>query len=631
MKKYRNNVDTRKPLLALLLAGTVVGVSYQTTTARADTTDDPAMTSEQTPTPTAETTSTVTLKATTAQPSQPTATAAPVVALQHKPTTATTPQSPARKDPTAVTPEQVVTTGRVAPGQVAKASPMRHERPRRATVTPMTLSQAIQAAKTTTRAAITASGKFGTVDWTMDDTGNLAFTSSGTFAGDKKYSQIQQLVPGPSIKTITFEQRVTLAPDSSMLFNQLTNLTEIIGLDQIDTSQVTSMRELFSQTGLLNLDLSHASWDTSHVTDMSAMFANNPALKTVDVTGFKTNRVTTMASMFTRDPQLTTIKGTTRTSGWDTSHVTSLFSMFGSDAALTSLDVSDWDTGQVSGTIGLNAVFKGAASLTSLDVSHWNVAAAAGMANMFQDMRSLTALDLSRWRFAPGALRQTTNAFYGASSLTELDLSQLDMSNAFVVNMLAETTSLAKLTLGPTNKLAETGLLEAPTIDPYTGKWLATTADKTYTAAELMATYTGAMADTYVWDQATTDPGDGDGNGGGTTDPGDGDGDGGGTVTPDPDPNPQPNPDPDPGTPTPPTAIKPTDPATGGQDATASGNRPGVAKQTTTPTLKAAGMTRTAKADLPQTNDHRASVLQLVGLISLGLLAHRWFKRQEDR
>lgn len=76
------------------------------------------------------------------------------------------------------------------------------------------------------------------------------------------------------VKEIHIDGQLTLTGKADELFSGLHNLTQITGLDKVDTSGVTSMKSMFSDCqSLTTLDLSK--FDTTKVTDMSQMFAGD--------------------------------------------------------------------------------------------------------------------------------------------------------------------------------------------------------------------------------------------------------------------------------------------------------------------------------------------------------------------
>ena len=85
--------------------------------------------------------------------------------------------------------------------------------------------------------------------------------------------------------------------DTSYMFTYCTSATEIILDDNFDTSNVTSMREMFNTTGAKELDLTK--FDTSNVTDMYGMFSSCENLETIRVSDkFVVDKVSTSNGKF---------------------------------------------------------------------------------------------------------------------------------------------------------------------------------------------------------------------------------------------------------------------------------------------------------------------------------------------
>ena len=86
----------------------------------------------------------------------------------------------------------------------------------------------------------------------------------------------------------------------------LTAMTTIEGLENLNTINVTTMRNMFGGCySLATIDLS--SFNTAKVTDMQGMFSSCRSLTSVDVSSFDISNVTEMRSMFIDCPALTTI------------------------------------------------------------------------------------------------------------------------------------------------------------------------------------------------------------------------------------------------------------------------------------------------------------------------------------
>lgn len=96
-----------------------------------------------------------------------------------------------------------------------------------------------------------------------------------------------------------------------MAFYSFINVTEISGLNILDTRNVTNMSNMFFNCpSLTTLDLS--SFDTSDVTDMSGMFAYSDNLTTIYVSdSFNASNVTYGYTMFGDCTKLVGGNGTT--------------------------------------------------------------------------------------------------------------------------------------------------------------------------------------------------------------------------------------------------------------------------------------------------------------------------------
>ena len=91
------------------------------------------------------------------------------------------------------------------------------------------------------------------------------------------------------------------------MFRNCNNLTKILNIDKIDTSNVTNMNYTFFHCPKLKeLDLSN--WNTNNVTSMYCMFDQCYIIEKINISSFNTNNVTRMESMFEGCQKLTSIK-----------------------------------------------------------------------------------------------------------------------------------------------------------------------------------------------------------------------------------------------------------------------------------------------------------------------------------
>ena len=167
-------------------------------------------------------------------------------------------------------------------------------------------------------------------------------------------------------------------------FNQLQALTQITGIEHLNTSEVTNMRSMFyGCKALSQLDVSK--FDTKNVTDMSSMFEGCAALSQLDVSKFDTKNVTDMGRMFSGCAALTRLD----VSNFNTANVTDMACMFAECAALTQLDVSKFDTHNVT---RMNWMFGECSALPQLDVSNFNTANVTNIGYMFSNCAVLTTI-----------------------------------------------------------------------------------------------------------------------------------------------------------------------------------------------------------------------------------------------
>ena len=150
------------------------------------------------------------------------------------------------------------------------------------------------------------SGKWGTCDWNIDDDGVL--TISGGVGGSTEFIDSTDYSPYSTapwyqyknkIKKINIEGNITFTEPTKLagLFYDCTDLSEINGLEKLDTTNVTSMKHMFDYCWkLTTLDLSN--FNTSNVTDMSYMFYHCEGLTILDLSNFNTTNVTSMKQMF---------------------------------------------------------------------------------------------------------------------------------------------------------------------------------------------------------------------------------------------------------------------------------------------------------------------------------------------
>ena len=196
-----------------------------------------------------------------------------------------------------------------------------------------------------------------------------------------------------------------------------------LNLSNFNTSNVTNIRGMFAGCrALTSLNLSN--FNTSNVKDMSGMFENCSALTSLDLKGFKTEKVEDIQWMFNNCSALTSLE----LSNFNTSNVTNMRGMFHGCSGLTNLYLSNFNTSNV---MNMSSMFADCSALTSLDLKSFNISNVTKMNSMFENCSALTSLNLSN--FNTSNVTNMSGMFASCSALTALDLKNFNTSN--VTNM----------------------------------------------------------------------------------------------------------------------------------------------------------------------------------------------------
>ena len=227
-------------------------------------------------------------------------------------------------------------------------------------------------------------------------TGTLTFqcSSAKTDADTDYFLNEARDTPGwqtksADIKTVVFKRNFRDARPTtcSLWFGLCTNLTSIEGLENLNTSDVTSMDYMFYKCEQLRaLDLS--GFNTEKVEDMRDMFSNCKNLETLNLSSFKTNNLTNMSEMFLECNKIAQLD----LSGFNTSGVKALDLVFKNCYALEALDLSNFDTKWVT---DMSSLFEYCQSLKTIYVSdRFSTFMVKNSTNMFRycnDLKGATA------------------------------------------------------------------------------------------------------------------------------------------------------------------------------------------------------------------------------------------------
>ena len=246
------------------------------------------------------------------------------------------------------------------------------------------------------------------------------------------------------IKTVVFDASFANARPTSCYywFSGYNNLTEIKGIENLNTENVTNMSYMFVKCkALTSLNLSN--FNTEKVTDMQGMFKECSDLTSLDLSNFNTEKVTDMRGMFWECSNLTSLNLTRL----NTEKVTAMNGMFYGCTKLESLDLSKFNTAKVT---NMNQMFYGCSALTSLDVSNFNTAEVKSMTYMFNNCSTLTSLNLSNFNTAK--VTDMNSMFYNCNALTSLDLTSFNTAEVTnMSNMFRSCFALTSLDLSSFN------------------------------------------------------------------------------------------------------------------------------------------------------------------------------------
>ena len=190
-------------------------------------------------------------------------------------------------------------------------------------------------------------------------------------------------------------------------FYNLSALTTIEGLENLNTSAVTDMSDMFYGCySLTSLNLSN--FNTSKVTDMNSMLSGCSSLTELNVSNFNTSKVTNMGYMFSGCSSLTELN----LSNFNTSKVTYMRYMFFGCSGLTSLNLSNFKTSKVT---NMSEMFSDCSGLKELNVSNFNTSKVTEMWGMFKNCSGLKELNVSN--FNTSAVTDMRYMFFDCSCL----------------------------------------------------------------------------------------------------------------------------------------------------------------------------------------------------------------------
>ena len=174
-------------------------------------------------------------------------------------------------------------------------------------------------------------------------TGTLTFRYKGVKPAEAYDLNVKSNNPGwnaqrANIKKVVFDASFANARPTSccLWFADCFYLTEIEGIENLNTEKVTNMGSMFSGCyALTSLDVSN--FNTQNVEDMSIMFESCSALSSLDLSKFNTANVKNMEDMFKECQKLSLLD----LSNFNTERVKNMSSMFSGCSTLQTIFASD--------------------------------------------------------------------------------------------------------------------------------------------------------------------------------------------------------------------------------------------------------------------------------------------------
>lgn len=215
----------------------------------------------------------------------------------------------------------------------------------------------------------------------------------------------------PNVTRIVFKNNfIDYSPTTlAGWFNGFSALSDIEGLQYLNTTNVNNMSEMFRYCeSLETLDLSN--FNTINVTSLYAMFDGCKSLQKLDFSSFDTRNVTNMAAMFSNCSSLQSCELT----NFCTDNVSDINWMFCGCISLKAIDLSHFNTANVN---NMSLLFYSCKALRYLDLTSFDTQKVDKMTKMFANCEKLTNIFTSN-SFTVSNVRNSTDMFTGCSQLS---------------------------------------------------------------------------------------------------------------------------------------------------------------------------------------------------------------------
>lgn len=233
------------------------------------------------------------------------------------------------------------------------------------------------------------------------------------------------------------------ATNMSCMFRNCEHLTTIIGLEDLDVSNVTTFHRMFYGCYFMQ-SINISNWNTEHVNITSGMFEKCWRLTNIQgIEHLNMRHVVDTTEMFKECWEIKSLQLT-----WQTDSFHKIGHMFWQCFELSRIDgINQWNVENVE---FMNDMFYECESLVYLNLDNWNVSNVKITTRMFSGCLKLISLNISRW--TPKTILITEDMFEGCWSLRTIDLSNWDTSKLVRIRgMFANCINLVSVNLSNWN------------------------------------------------------------------------------------------------------------------------------------------------------------------------------------
>lgn len=233
------------------------------------------------------------------------------------------------------------------------------------------------------------------------------------------------------------------------------NATRIVIDQKVNGS--TNMNLAFANSQALQIHGFENITMPAGATSASSLFTGMPNLQGIDVSKWNTANVTNMSGLFRKlngaGTQTGALTGIKLGGSFNTAKVTTMSNFFEGQEALDS--IVGLETMNTANVTTMANMFSGNAALTTANIGAWNVAKVTDFGFMFKNTFALSSLDVSKWN--PLAVTTTHDMFAGARSLEVVNLTNWTTPNLTTMRSMFNMSGSISTTYNPNLRIVNFG------------------------------------------------------------------------------------------------------------------------------------------------------------------------------